>query len=249
MYPPLMSEFLSLSGPLPHIPDDLTIPQFILDDNIAGRPRRPDNSPWIIHDTTGQSFHLSQISQRTRHLANAFNLKWGIGKGDTVCIFSPNNISRSLEITTNHSYYNAGPGYPICIWATHTLGGIITPANPAYKTDELVHQLRVSKAALLIIHPAFLHTAQAAAKEIGLSTDRIIFIEPPVRKPNSSCITLDDLIKYGGSIPTSYNEIRFRPGEAKTTLAFLSFSSGTTGKPKVREARASMERLPGSEMY
>lgn len=43
---------------------------------------------------------------------------------------------------------------------------------------------------------------------------------------------MDDLIADGLRKVISYTERRLGPGEGKTKLAFLSFSSGTTGKPK-----------------
>ncbi|KAH0590948.1 hypothetical protein H2248_001061 [Termitomyces sp. 'cryptogamus'] len=208
-----MAEFHSLSGDLPFIPDNLTIPQFFLNDNNSLRPVRPTAIPWLIHDETGRTVGHAELSRRTRGLANAMSMKWDIGQGDTICIFSPNNID-----------------YPVSIWATHTLGGVITPANPAYKADELVHQLLVTRASLLIIHPAFLPIALIAAKEVGLSGDRIVFIEPSLRKTTSDHFTVDQLVEYGLCNPMSYAELCFKPGEAKTTLAFLSFSSGTTGE-------------------
>ncbi|KAG5636400.1 hypothetical protein H0H81_008174 [Sphagnurus paluster] len=73
----------------------------------------------------------------------------------------------------------------------------------------------------------FLQTAKDAAKEAGLSEDRIVLTESG---GSASYPTLDELVKYGSSIPVTYTELRFKPGEAKTTIAFLSFSSGTTGK-------------------
>lgn len=94
--------------------------------------------------------------------------------------------------------------------------------------EELLHQLRISKASLLVIHPAFLDIARPAARTAGISDDRIVFIENPAQ-PVSGHTTLEDLIKLGASKAITFSERQFSPGEAKTTVAFLSFSSGTTG--------------------
>jgi 4-coumarate--CoA ligase len=45
--------------------------------------------------------------------------------------------------------------------------------------------------------------------------------------------TLDDLVAEGLNKEPHFVERRLQPREAKTKVAFLSFSSGTTGKPKV----------------
>jgi hypothetical protein len=94
--------------------------------------------------------------------------------------------------------------------------------------EELLHQIRISKASLLIIHPAFLDIARLAARAAGISDDRIVFIEKPTRLVQGHT-SLEDLIELGTSKAVNFSEPQFRPGEAKTTLAFLSFSSGTTG--------------------
>ncbi|KAF9460146.1 phenylacetyl-CoA ligase [Collybia nuda] len=202
--------------PLPHIPDDLTIPQFILDSQHPSRPLRPYTTPWLIEDHTGRPFGHSELSHRTFGLANALSLKWGIKRHDIVCIFSPNNID-----------------YATTIWAVHRLGGIITPANPGYMVEELVHQLHATKAALLVIHPTFLDTAHKAAQIAGLPNDRIILIEdPPYSETTSKHTSINNLVDFGSNAPQNFIEARLKPGEARTTLAFLSFSSGTTGKPK-----------------
>ena len=42
--------------------------------------------------------------------------------------------------------------------------------------------------------------------------------------------TIEQLIMFGSSQPETFKPLRLKAGEAKTTVAFLSFSSGTTGK-------------------
>lgn len=49
-----MSVFRSPRYDLPHIPDDLTIPQFIFDYHTPARPTRPDHAPWFIDDQSGR---------------------------------------------------------------------------------------------------------------------------------------------------------------------------------------------------
>lgn len=49
-----MSFFRSPRYHLPHIPDDLTIPQFFFDYHAPSRPSRPDHVPWFIDDHSGR---------------------------------------------------------------------------------------------------------------------------------------------------------------------------------------------------
>ncbi|KAF9527756.1 amp dependent CoA ligase [Crepidotus variabilis] len=197
--------------PVPHIPDDLTIPQFMLRE--PSQLPRARNIPWFINDKTGRSYCFEEVHHRTFGLANALSIKWSIAKDDVVCLFSPNHVD-----------------YANVVWAVHTLGGIISPANPGYTPDELVHQLTTAKAKLLVTHPVSLKTALAAAKAAGLPNSSILVLEKAHNLPNLP--TLDELIDFGASLPSNYSAVRLRPGESKTTIAFLCFSSGTTGKPK-----------------
>ncbi|KAJ7751240.1 amp dependent CoA ligase [Mycena maculata] len=213
-----MFEFHTPKGstPLPHVPDDLTLPQFFLDFHHPARPIRPKNTPWLIENSTGRPIAFDELRQRCIGLTNALSLKWNIVEGDVVCLFSPNHID-----------------YPVCIWAIHKLGAIVTPANPGYTADELVHQLSTTKAALILCYADFLPTALAAAKTVGLSEDRVVVIEPSAASPfKGKHETLSKLVAFGSSKPQNYVERKLRPGEAKTKVAFYSFSSGTTGKPK-----------------
>ena len=56
-----------------------------------------------------------------------------------------------------------------------------------------------------------------------------------IHGPRSSAVAPDvhEFITYGLAHRPNFVERRLRPGEGRTKIAFLSFSSGTTGKPKV----------------
>jgi 4-coumarate--CoA ligase len=99
---------------------------------------------------------------------------------------------------------------------------------------ELAHQLRATNPVLIVVYPDFLATAISAARLAGISADRIILFNGlPNIVPGSAHTTLNDLVAFGLTEKSNFVERRLYPGEAKTKLAFLSFSSGTTGQPKV----------------
>lgn len=107
-------------------------------------------------------------------------------------------------------------------------------ANPSFTADELVYQLTSTKTSLIIAHPSCIDTALAACHTAGLSSDRIVLFDP-VLNLNFPCFsTVRELIADGQNREPNFVERTLNVGEAKTKLALLSFSSGTTGKPKVR---------------
>lgn len=57
-----MTEFVSPGGPLPHIPDDLTLTQFIFDSTHECRPIRPRAVPWLVDDATGRKIRLEEVT-------------------------------------------------------------------------------------------------------------------------------------------------------------------------------------------
>ncbi|KAH7926478.1 acetyl-CoA synthetase-like protein [Leucogyrophana mollusca] len=203
-----MSEF---SGPPldATVPDDLTIPQFFLDHHHPSRPVRKDGVPWLIEDGTGRKIGFEEIRARTFGFANGLSLRYGIKEDDVVLIFSPNDVD-----------------YPIAIWGAHRLGAIISGANPTYTCDELVHQIETTKATVIVAHPVSLDTALAAARVSGIPAGRVLTFGESSQK------SVDSLVKEGLSHNPNFVERKLKPGEGQTKIAFLNFSSGTTGKPK-----------------
>jgi non-ribosomal peptide synthetase component F len=166
-----------------------------------------------------------------------------------VVIFSPNHIgickvlitSSSPILTTSHRLSGGRMGNASARWCCvvcYTRSDIFEPicsslgfyhrcANPANNTNELLHQLKVAHASLIITHSSSLHTALGAAQAAGLPSERVITFD------ESNQVSVDSLIQQGLRSEPNFVERRLQKGEAKTKVAFLSFSSGTTGKPKV----------------
>jgi 4-coumarate--CoA ligase len=56
-----MAEVVSPAGILPHIPDDLTLAQFILDTEHVRKPVRKSGA-WIIDDQSGRKIGFEEVS-------------------------------------------------------------------------------------------------------------------------------------------------------------------------------------------
>ncbi|KIJ62740.1 hypothetical protein HYDPIDRAFT_30328 [Hydnomerulius pinastri MD-312] len=194
------------------VPDDLTIPQFFLDSNHPLRPVRKAGIPWLIEDATGRHIGFEELRARTFGLANSFRSRYGINDNDVVLIFSPNHVD-----------------YAPAMWATHRLGAIVSGANPSYTSEELLYQIQTTNAALVIAHPLSLSTALSAARAAGIPDNRVVVFD---EVPGSNYTTVESLVQDGLKMDQCFVEPRLKPGEGLTKIAFLNFSSGTTGKPK-----------------
>jgi acyl-CoA synthetase (AMP-forming)/AMP-acid ligase II len=94
----------------------------------------------------------------------------------------------------------------------------------SYSTPfELEHQLRTSRATTLFVHPNALDRALLVAEKLGLSTENIYILEGSV----PGRLSIEDLVQRTKDVPT----VPSRPA-GKDTLAYLVFSSGTSGLPK-----------------
>ncbi|KZO92573.1 phenylacetyl-CoA ligase [Calocera viscosa TUFC12733] len=215
------------SVPYP-FPRDLTIPQFILDsDTHPLRPSRLANSKWLVDDMSGRAYGIEEIRERVERLARGIRERWGVRPGDVACLYSANDLD-----------------YPIVIWALHRLGAIVSCANPSYTHSELEYQLKATSSKLLFTSSASLPTALKAASSAALFAPSNIIVFSPVLPPRSpaECFpasvqteqgefaTVQSLIDRGWDLVQNYVEPR---GEIiGDSIAFLSFSSGTTGLPK-----------------
>ncbi len=120
-------------------------------------------------------------------------------------------------------------------WATHSLSGIVSPANAAYSAEELTHQLKDAGAKVLFTCVPLLPVALEAAAKVGIPESRIYLLEcapqmlagQPVPKEYK---TVDQLIKEGSKEPR-LEKLKWTKGQGARQVAFLCYSSGTSGLP------------------
>jgi 4-coumarate--CoA ligase len=118
---------------------------------------------------------------------------------------------------------NSGDVGPVT-WGTHWAGGVVCPFNNLYTALELSSQLKSSGAKGLVTHVACLQVARKAAKRAGLAEDRIILVGEE-KDPRG-------VIKHFSAIKSSSGVVEKVKIDPKEDLAFLVYSSGTTGLPK-----------------
>lgn len=117
--------------------------------------------------------------------------------------------------------------------AVHRLDGIVTPASAAHSISELEHQLRSSGAKALFTCVPLLDNALKAARAVGISDKNVFILPVPGISAPSNLKTIEDLISEGKTLPPVPVQ-KWIPGQGKRQVAYLSYSSGTSGLP-VRE--------------
>ncbi|KAI9493746.1 hypothetical protein BDB00DRAFT_871993 [Zychaea mexicana] len=181
----------------------------VVDMMLSNPMGRPESKPLQIDARTGETITLNHL----RHLVGAIHAglrRFGLNKGDTVCLYSPNNI-------------NMAPIY----MGTMAAGMTISPANTSYVSAELQRQLTVGEAKILIAHPVNLETALDAAAAVGMPRSHVFSIVPDPKQR----------VRYYRDVLVDHLQpelppIKMTHEESINTVAYLCFSSGTTGRSK-----------------
>lgn len=194
---------------------DLDIPASNILDFIfpPNDPIPPRDSIW--HDSVNPSNSLSKSQglHRIKQLAIALD-NLGIKEQEVVMIFTPNNIC-----------------VPIAYMGIVGSKRIFSGANPIYTVNEIVYQIENTNAKALLVHPSLLDTAIAAARKTNLPLNRLFQFNDSLSPASQG---VQDWFSILGSddAANSYQWPKLNPDEAKTTIATINYSSGTTGLPK-----------------
>lgn len=188
---------MSFVSPYP----DVAIPEVSLHEFLFTDFGDRADAPALIDGSTGAEITFRQLHGMVDTIAAALAAR-GIGKGDVVGLFAPNN---PYWVAAFHGVLRAN--------------ATVTSANSLYTPGELAHQLRDSGAKLLITISPFLDRATAALAEVGLGDDAIITLDPA-----EGYTSLAELLATDATPPA----LEVGPAD----VAVLPYSSGTTGLAK-----------------
>jgi acyl-CoA synthetase (AMP-forming)/AMP-acid ligase II len=167
----------------------------------------PLDRPMYIDALSGKGYTLKDVYQRTRSLAHGLRELLGVRPHDVVAFISPNTID-----------------YAVVCHAVIGCGAAVSPTSAALTVTELHAQLDTSQARYLIAHSSLIQTARKAAKGTAVQTIIQADGESAVDgNPTAHMLAI--------SCPAS-DLISISPSEAEDRIAFICFSSGTSGPAK-----------------
>ncbi|KAM0754180.1 acetyl-CoA synthetase-like protein [Meredithblackwellia eburnea MCA 4105] len=180
---------------------------FIFTDNKNYDPKRAA----IIDAATGVETSYTKLIDESLRFGNGLRNVAGLRPGkDTFLIFSPNSTL-----------------YPVLLFAATAAGVTVSTANSSYTPHELAHQVREASAVVLLVGSDLVPVAKEAAKELGLSEDKIYVLPGIDGKVNVQGLKSYEVLRGERTPP-----VEIPQDFLKNNAAFLPFSSGTTSKPK-----------------
>ena len=203
------------------VPHDLEITRdTALEDFRRSAARRPDTPAVYYFD---HEISYGEIDRHSDSLAGAF-YDLGLRKGDRI-VLDLQNV----------------PQFLIALYAAWKLGAIVVPLNPMYKEEELTYLCQDSGAKIFftldeIASALDLSFLKDTSVENVITTSPLDMLPPAVEPPKilkgakkisipSTLDMMELLDRYKGK------EVK-NPGLSSDDVAYLTYTSGTTGPPK-----------------
>ncbi|CVL03652.1 probable phenylacetyl-CoA ligase [Fusarium proliferatum] len=196
-------------------PKDCSIEEFLLEEKYGRHPIQASLNPFTC-GITSKTRTTIEVKQLVSDLAQGLgeNLGWHAAPSD--------QLERVIDTV------------PLA-WAIHRLSGIATTASSLSSATELSSQLALSEAKAIFTSPALLQTALKATRATKIADSHVFIIEPtettPRTAPSGPFKSVQDLVNLGRTLPLVVQSRWQDSRHVKEQLAFLAFSSGTSGSP------------------
>ena len=157
---------------------------------------------------TNKTLRFADVHTQAEKFGRGLAHRFSISKGDVVLVCSLSHIEMPVVILG-------------ALWA----GAIITTANPDYTIGELRHQIQDSGASVVITNDHAFDKVGKACASCNISSDRLMLLGGDLEGSRQS--------RHWSSTCTS--DLQSPPClsiASEKDVAFLVYSSGTTGKPK-----------------
>ncbi|MBI4790652.1 MAG: long-chain-fatty-acid--CoA ligase [Chloroflexi bacterium] len=175
----------------------------------ANLESNPDREALIFRE---QRYTYRQLGEQADRVAQAF-VKLGIRKGDHVAVDLPN-----------------WPEFVFAYFALMRIGAAIVLVNPRYRQTELAHILRDSDSVAILLpveFENFQYLPMMQRLRAELPDLRHVIAVGEKKDSESGVLYFDELMAHASDKPVP--EANIDPAQ---DLAFLMYTSGTTGKPK-----------------
>ena len=192
---------------------DLDIPECNILSYLFPKVKTPSTSPvWI--DARSPEKRLSPASLLLWVQRFALGLdRLGVPTHEAIMVFTPNYIF-----------------VPVVYLAAAGSKRYYTGANPTYTVDELAFQISTVKPAVVLIHPSLFKTGYAALMKASLSSTQVFLFD------DSDCLEEGGVRDWKTLLASEQDAASWQWDDlghnAKTQIAAINFSSGTTGLPK-----------------
>ncbi|EXJ74992.1 uncharacterized protein A1O5_01688 [Cladophialophora psammophila CBS 110553] len=194
----------------PAIPDNVTIWTWLFETTHTSPGVKPSGG--FRDASTDQFLSFDDIRRLAVRLSNILYHKYGLRAGDGICVFASNTI-----------------WYPVTMFAAVRLGVVFTGSSPEYGPDEAGYIMKASRAKLV-----FADQGSLKAVAQGFDRERIVLLEP-ARSQLQDFGTLPSVkgLLEEGDVGGAVAPFTIPRGSKNDQIcAYLSFTSGTTSRPK-----------------
>jgi fatty-acyl-CoA synthase len=201
-----------------HLPHALTPPHARLEEHLEVSARRyPDKAAFVFY---GSKFTYRQLHEQVEKLAGYLQQACGLQAGERVLLQMQNC-----------------PQFVAAYYAVLRAGGVVVPANPMYRSEELRHLFEDTGARIAICGRELEQEYESLR---GLCT-HLITAQYRDALPEESDVEPPELVRRSYADASSGVDLKtivsaaWVPRQADASpeaLAMLLYSSGTTGRPK-----------------